>query len=148
MVAKEPQDRRLHGEPGGYTTGRRTGAVASTFCVLNVQHHCATVNVTEDFVDRIAADHYLFCGYDPSTNPERLVVEAFADVRLGRSGRPQRGPNRDFTVRFARSADTLGLSGDISGHMHTIRNAVRVPENASGGRISSVFLDSGTFVLR
>ncbi|MGH7347754.1 MAG: hypothetical protein ACREK4_22805, partial [Candidatus Rokuibacteriota bacterium] len=50
--------------------------------VLKVQHHGALANVETDFVKRVTADHYVFCGNGAHHNPEVEVVEAFANARL------------------------------------------------------------------
>ena len=50
--------------------------------VLKVQHHGALANVEADFVKRVTADHYVFCGNGAHHNPEIEVVEAFAKARL------------------------------------------------------------------
>jgi beta-lactamase superfamily II metal-dependent hydrolase len=50
--------------------------------VLKVQHHGATANVMQAFVEPVTADRYVFCGNGAHHNPELEVGEAFAKTRL------------------------------------------------------------------
>lgn len=88
---------------------------------LKVQHHGALANVTADFVHRVTADHYVFCGNGADENPEDEVVRAFALARLeGIEGDPPVGPATDFAFHFTSSARTKGLSAARKTHMETI----------------------------
>ena len=91
--------------------------------VLKVQHHGATANVTEDFVDRITADHYLFCGNGAHHNPEPDVVEALVAARLGIDRMPI-WPNKDFHFWFSSRDDSPGLSASRMSHMRHIADLV------------------------
>lgn len=94
--------------------------------VLKVQHHGAKGNVTEDFVNRVTADHYVFCGNGAHHNPELEVVEAFAKVRsigLDDDSEPVR-PGEDFTFWFTSDDTTPDLSDARVSHMQEVRATV------------------------
>jgi hypothetical protein len=91
--------------------------------LLKVQHHGAEANVTSDFVDRVTADHYLFCGNGGHHNPEPSVVEALAAARLG-VGRDRVGPDRPFHFWFTSSRATPGLSQNRKQHMTGLEELV------------------------
>lgn len=88
---------------------------------LKVQHHGALANVTDDFVQRVSADHYLFCGNGAHDNPEKEVVEAFAKARLeGWQGQPPLRPGLPFTFWFSSDEKTPGLTESREEHMKAI----------------------------
>lgn len=60
--------------------------------ILKIQHHGAEANITDDFCQRVTADHYIFCGNGTHHNPEISVVELIYDHR------PDIGT--DFTLHF------------------------------------------------
>lgn len=72
---------------------------------IKVQHHGALANVTQDFVDRVTADHYIFCGNGAHHNPETEVVEAIGKARLGIERKPV-GPDRPFKFWFTSSSES------------------------------------------
>jgi hypothetical protein len=113
--------------------------------VLKVQHHGATANVTADFVDRVTADHYLFCGNGAHHNPEREVVEAMAKARLG-VDRGAVGPDRGFKFWFSSSPGSPGLSDSRKEHMvmiETLVDGIRADHDPDG-RFSVDFLPKGS----
>ncbi len=111
---------------------------------LKVQHHGAVANVSADFVDRVTADHYLFCGNGAHHNPERDVIEAFAAARLGIDRMPI-WPNRDFHFWFSSRRDSPGLSAARQRHMEDVEDLVAQIklEHDPSDRFHFAFLQSG-----
>lgn len=111
---------------------------------LKVQHHGAEANVTEDFVDRVTADHYIFCGNGAHHNPEKTVVEAFAHARLG-VDRPAIEPDRDFKFWFSSRKTTAGLTKARVKHMRMIEDLVSDirKDHDPDNRFSFEFLKEG-----
>ncbi len=116
--------------------------------VLKVQHHGAEANVTTDFVDRVTADHYLFCGNGAHHNPERAVVEAMIKARLG-VDRPAVGPERPFTFWFSSSSKTPGLTDNRKRHMGKLEELVaKLAEDYDpDDRFTSTFLKEGSATI-
>ncbi|MGD2068911.1 MAG: hypothetical protein PVI57_09595, partial [Gemmatimonadota bacterium] len=101
--------------------------------VLKVQHHGATANVEERFVDAVTADHYLFCGNGAHDNPELEVVEAFA--------RRRRSDDRPFTFWFSAAPDSPGLTAGRRAHMREVHDLVdELVGELGAGRMSAHFL--------
>jgi hypothetical protein len=88
--------------------------------VLKVQHHGATGNVTEEFVNSVTADHYVFCGNGASRNPELEVVESFALARSKGIGAGRVGPRKPFKLWFTSSSKTPGLTDARKSHMKQV----------------------------
>lgn len=114
--------------------------------VLKIPHHGAEANVTEEFVERVTADHYLFCGNGAHHNPERSVVEALAKVRLGVDGAAVGPTDRPFTFWFTTSPTTPGLSERRREHMTALEELVTgiAADHDPDGRFDSSFLRSGS----
>jgi beta-lactamase superfamily II metal-dependent hydrolase len=106
--------------------------------VLKVQHHGALANVTQEFVDRVAADHYVYCGNGAHHNPEKEVVEAFARARLD-------DPDRAFKFWFTSSSATPGLSDSRRAHMKAIEELVGELVAESDGLMAATFVPQGYF---
>lgn len=51
--------------------------------LLKVPHHGAHNSFSEEFVRRVIADHYVFCGDGENDNPEKDVVAGYIDSRIG-----------------------------------------------------------------
>ncbi len=117
-------------------------SMSSTMKVL------AEANVTEDFINRITADHYLFCGNGAHHNPERSVVEAMAKARLG-VGRDAVGPPDGFAFWFSSSPLTDGLTDNRKAHMGMLRDLVTdlANEYDPTDRFASTFLDGGSATI-
>jgi hypothetical protein len=113
--------------------------------VLKLQHHGALANVTETFVQRVTADHYLFCGNGRHENPEIEVVEALALARLeGIAGSGPLGPDAPFKFWFT-SSPASDLTESQREHMEAVAARVEDLIAGSGGRLSAEFLDDGSF---
>lgn len=117
--------------------------------VLKVQHHGALANVTDDFVHRVTADHYLFCGNGAHHNPELEVVRAFAEARLGGFKGVTVGPDRAFEFHFTSSPATPDLSDSRRRHMQDVVDLVAElrAELPQGQRLRTHFLDRGHFEI-
>lgn len=116
--------------------------------VLKVQHHGALANVTEDFVKRVTADHYVFCGNGAHDNPEVEVVEAFARARLtGIGGVGALGPSRPFHFWFTSSAATAGLTPTRQQYMSSLEQTVASLRQGHEARMDATFLQDGQFVI-
>jgi hypothetical protein len=112
--------------------------------VLKVQHHGALANVTEEFVRRVTADHYVFCGNGAHENPEEEVVRAFAAARLqGVGGSPPVGPAGDFTFWFTSNAATDNTASRRA-HMRRVEDAVAELRQGHS-RMKAKFLAKGRF---
>jgi hypothetical protein len=64
--------------------------------VLKVQHHGSEHNIHEEFMRRVTADHYIFCGDGFSANPDLIALEKLIDTRLAD------GTRRPFKLRPAK----------------------------------------------
>ena len=116
--------------------------------ILKVQHHGAKANVTEDFVKRVTADHYVFCGNGSHHNPEKEVVEAFANARLtGIGGSAALGPATPFKFWFTSSSQTPGLTQARKTHMKKIEQAVAALRVGHEARMTAQFLKQGSFEI-
>jgi hypothetical protein len=104
--------------------------------VLKVQHHGALANLTEEFVQRVTADHYVFCGNGADHNPECEVVRALACARMNKRDTP-------FTFWFTSSSATPGLSVRRREHMRGIEAEVEALIAESEGRMRAAFMAEG-----
>lgn len=118
--------------------------------VLKVQHHGALANVETDFVKRVTADHYVFCGNGAHHNPEVEVVEAFANARLeGIGDDGPVGPATPFKFWFTSSPTTPDstASKNRQKHMKKIKETVTNLRQGNEARISATFLKDGSFEI-
>ena len=115
--------------------------------ILKVQHHGAKANVTEDFVQRVTADHYVFCGNGAHHNPELEVIEAFAKARLeGISGSGPLGPPGEFKFWFTSSTGSPGLTESRKTHMEGVDQLVAALRRGQEARfLAPTFLEQGRF---
>lgn len=119
--------------------------------VLKVQHHGSEHNLTPAFARRVTADTYVFCANGEHANPDRRIVQAILDSRLGPGRRRTRNPEAAGRFRFVfNSAARMVEEGDAREHMLAIERLVREAARGSGGRLryefsrgSSVDLDLG-----
>jgi beta-lactamase superfamily II metal-dependent hydrolase len=119
--------------------------------LLKVQHHGARANVTTDFVKRVTADNYLFCGNGAHHNPEIEVVEAFANARLtGIDGGPAVGPATPFKFWFTSGPTTPDDSKTKSRKAHMTKVKDRVAQLRQGHTqrmLAPAFLKDGHFEI-
>ena len=111
--------------------------------VLKVQHHGAEHNISRDFLRRITADHYVFCGNGQHENPDERVVQLLMESRLGtpeqRTGNEEAdGP---FTVWFNSSSSQEGA---VAAHMVKLEELVKEWQGeGEGDRLHAEFLTEG-----
>jgi len=104
--------------------------------VLKVQHHGAEANVTDEFVEAVTADHYVFCGNGAHKNPELTVVEAFATARASiRPGEP-------FTFWFS-SSSKMAATPARKNHMKAVEKLVAKLQ-AADPNLYATFLDESS----
>jgi beta-lactamase superfamily II metal-dependent hydrolase len=118
--------------------------------LLKVQHHGALANVDEDFVKRVTADHYVFCGNGAHHNPEIEVIEAFATARLaGLSGSGPLGPPSPFKFWFSSGPTTPDSTASKSRqkHMKKVKETVTALRQGHQNRLSASFLKDGHFEI-
>jgi hypothetical protein len=118
--------------------------------VLKVQHHGALANVETEFVKRVTADHYVFCGNGAHHNPEQEVVEAFAKARLeGIDGSGPLGPATPFAFWFTSSAKTPDATASQSRqkHMQHIEDTVKRLRRGHARRLKATFLKEGNIEI-
>lgn len=70
-------------ETAGFLTDKHTGTVH--FDVLKMPHHGSDRNMTEDFLRRITADHYIFSANGEHDNPDKPTIEMLGRARPGQS---------------------------------------------------------------
>jgi hypothetical protein len=117
--------------------------------VLKVQHHGALGNVEAKFVKSVTADHYVFCGNGAHHNPEKEVVEAFANARLeGIEGGVPVGPGRPFKFWFTSSSETPGLTAQRKEHMKIVEDTVNaLRQGHTAQMMTPTFLKDGSFEI-
>lgn len=70
-------------ENAGFLPNKDTGTVH--FDVLKMPHHGSDRNMTEDFLHRITADHYIFSANGEHDNPDKPTIEMLGRARAGQS---------------------------------------------------------------
>lgn len=125
--------------------GKLDGADRAHVNVLKVQHHGSEHNLDEDFVSKVTADHYIFCGNGEHENPDLRVLKAIIDSRLAdvpfRATHPRAGG--PFKLWF-NSSESASKKPDAKRHMRQVRELVEERQAESGGRMSSEFLEGET----
>lgn len=116
---------------------------------IKLQHHGALANVSQDFVDRVTADHYIFCGNGAHHNPEKEVVEAIGRARLGINRDPV-GPDTPFKFWFTSSRDS-DITEAQAKQMKAVEDAVAaLAANSDAkrpGKLHAQFLKQGHFEI-
>jgi beta-lactamase superfamily II metal-dependent hydrolase len=117
-------------------TGRLGPGQTLRVDVLKVPHHGSRNNITDtDFLDRVAATDYVFCGNGEHGNPHREVVEEMFNHRLKQDGR--------FKFWFNSSA-AVEEDADLAAHMADVEKKVRGLAKKSNGRLTFKFLENGS----
>jgi hypothetical protein len=70
-------------ESAGFLTDQHTGTVH--FDVLKMPHHGSDRNITEDFLHRVTADHYIFSANGEHDNPDKPTIDMLGRARPGES---------------------------------------------------------------
>jgi hypothetical protein len=111
--------------------------------VLKIQHHGADGNMKPEFLERVTADNYVFCGIsEEHSNPEKLVVEQVLDSRLVAAKKGSHAKvNNKFKLWFSGSPKNSDLAAGDRKHIKMIQAVVTARANPS--RFSAVFHESG-----
>lgn len=107
--------------------------------VVKVPHHGSTHNVGEtDFLDRVVAKDYVFCGNGHSDNPEVDVIKAMVKHRMKAPGK--------FKFWFNSSGKALAGEKDkkLPKHMRKVEKLVKQLAKNSKGRMTFKFLETGS----
>ncbi len=125
--------------------------------VLKMPHHGAEFNIgfeekgnyiLSPFLRRITADHYVFCGDGSHHNPDRRIVKATIDSRIGaasvRSANPR--AERPFKLWFTSHPSRVAGAADKS-HMTGIRSYVQRRARRNRGRLQYEFLRGHRFTI-
>lgn len=109
--------------------------------VLKVPHHGAEFNTTQEFCDRVTADHYVFCGNGAHANPDLDIIKMYFESRM------KPGDKRKFKFWFNSNSGASSKAKDRA-HMKKIEQLIPKQEAASGGRMSSEFLKDHSFEFK
>lgn len=117
-------------------TGRLQPGQTLKVDVLKVPHHGSKNNIADtDFLDRVAATDYVFCGNGEHGNPHGEVVEEMFNHRLKQPGK--------FRFWFNSSA-AVEEEADLAEHMAAMERDVRGYAKRSKGRLTFKFLQNGS----
>ena len=117
-------------------TGRLGAGQTLKVNVLKVPHHGSRNNITDtDFLDRLVASDYVFCGNGEHENPHPEVVKVMVKHRLKQEGK--------FRFWFNSSAAVEEVA-DLAKHMAGLEKRVREIAKESKGRLTFKFLQSGS----
>lgn len=113
--------------------------------VLKVQHHGSEHNIDEEFVSKVTAEDYIFCGNGEHENPDLLVLRTLLDSRLeavpfAATHRKAAGP---FKLWF-NSSESASSKPAAKEHMRKVRELVEARVASSGGRLEAEFLEDDT----
>jgi len=113
--------------------------------VLKVQHHGAENNINEEFVSKVTADHYVFCGNGEHENPDLRALTAVIDSRIGHV--PFLATNSQASSPFKlwfNSSESASKKPEAKLHMRKVKELLKKREAESGGRLSFEFLEGTT----
>ena len=81
--------------------------------VLKVQHHGSEFNLDAEFCRWVTADHYIFCGNGAHHNPDKRVIEAIVESRVGLTAADSKSleVNRPFKLWFNSSETAANTPG-------------------------------------
>lgn len=113
--------------------------------VLKVQHHGSEHNIHEDFVKRVTADHYIFCGNGEHENPDLRVLDLILDSRLKPVPFAATHPKANQPFKFwLNSSESATTKSAAKAHMKLVQKVLRDRKPQSGGRLSFEFLEGET----
>lgn len=119
--------------------------------VLKVQHHGSEHNLDENFVRKVSADHYVFCGDGENTNPEMVVIERIYNSRLGKKKKAHalapEAKDRDFHFWFSTTSAALDPNTDKHAYFQQVENRVKELEKDSKGKLHLHFNEKTSTVL-
>ena len=102
--------------------------------ILKIQHHGAAANINLDFLKRVIADHYVFCGNGNHHNPELSVIKLVAESRMDAAGKRSTHPNVGdrFMLHFNSSKAVAGTKAQENYMREVEKLTVKLAENSSG----------------
>lgn len=113
--------------------------------VLKVQHHGGEHNIDQEFVSKVTADHYVFCGNGQHENPNLEALKILIDSRIGNvpflSTHPQ--ASGSFKLWF-NSSESASKRPEAKRHMRKVRELVEQRKTESAGRMTFEFLEEKT----
>ena len=109
--------------------------------VLKVQHHGSEHNTHADFIRRITADQYIFCGNGAHKNPDLEVLDMMINERL------MHGPTSPFKFWFNSSVERAGNEENAE-HMRKVVALVETAGRAVPDRFSYQFLKRPNLSIR
>jgi beta-lactamase superfamily II metal-dependent hydrolase len=109
--------------------------------VLKVQHHGSEHNIHEDFVAKVTADQYIFCGNGEHENPDLRVVQLIMDSRFGSAPFRSKNPKAkgEFTLWF-NSSESSTIKPANKEHMKKVVDLVKAGQSKSNGKMKFNFL--------
>ncbi len=113
--------------------------------VLKVQHHGAENNINEEFVSKVTADHYVFCGNGEHENPDLKVLNVVIDSRISHVPFLATNPQASNPFKFwFNSSESASKKPEAKLHMRKVKELLKKREAESGGRLSFEFLEGKT----
>lgn len=121
--------------------------------ILKIPHHGSEFNIDmqesgqsmrSEFLRRITADHYVLCGNGAHENPDKRVVKAIIDSRLGPAS--VRSPNSETCARFKLWFTTHPdrVTGDERTHLLDLKSYVAGRQK---DRFDHEWLETDAFVI-
>jgi hypothetical protein len=112
---------------------------------LKMQHHGSEHNIDEEFVKRVTADHYIFCGNGKHENPDLRVIALILDSRLAGVPFAATHPKAAGTFRFwFNSSDSATGNSAAKEHMKELQKELSDRKKQSDGRFSFELLKGDT----
>lgn len=125
--------------------------------ILKIPHHGSEFNIgfeernggiDSPFLRRITADHYVFCGDGSHHNPDKRIVQAVIDSRIGPDAVRAANPaaNGRFKLWFTSHPQNVKSAADKK-QMSEIRNYV-LDRARRSDRIEHEFLEGSRFTIK
>ncbi|MEX0711081.1 MAG: hypothetical protein WD278_01950 [Pirellulales bacterium] len=112
---------------------------------LKMQHHGSEHNIDEEFVKRVTADHYIFCGNGKHENPDLRVIALILDSRLAGVPFAATHPKAAGAFRFwFNSSDSATENSAAKEHMKELQKQLSDRKKQSDGRFSFELLKGDT----
>lgn len=106
---------------------------------LKIQHHGSEKNTDANFVRRVSADHYLFCGDGSHGNPEPEVLKLYYQSRMSDDpaihALAPRAQGRKFTFWFSTHSSDLPSATKKRKNFEEVEKLVEEMERDAGGRL-------------
>ncbi len=113
--------------------------------VLKVQHHGSEHNIEKDFVQRVSADHYIFCGNGENENPDLKVLDLILDSRLNAVDFAATHPKAQQPFKFwLNSSESATTTPAAKAHMRQVQELLAARKQQSAGRLTDEFLEGQT----